>query len=72
MNTRTKNRYAAFVDPFVLNRLHASSGKNLIVQTRKDTLRGNLFDVQPDHIILSHCYGKTTILINQILSILPE
>ncbi|MCA0987556.1 DUF2642 domain-containing protein [Guptibacillus algicola] len=72
MTNRTKSRYASVADPFLLNRLHVSVGKNLIVQTKKDTLRGILVDVQPNLIVLCHYDEMVSVHLNQIIAILPQ
>lgn len=72
MNNWMKTRYTTSVDPFVINRLHAVTGKVLLVQTTRDTLRGKLVEVQPDHIVLSIGDATFFIRIQQIVSIMPD
>lgn len=65
-------QYLTFVDPFVVKRLQSVVGKDLVVETTKDTIRGVLVEVQPDHIALS-AGGDSTffVRIQQIVSIMP-
>ncbi|WP_270181388.1 DUF2642 domain-containing protein [Alkalihalobacillus sp. CinArs1] len=66
-----KNRFAC-VDPYMLNRLYATLGKALLIQTRKDTLRGSLIHVQPDHIVLYDSGCEWIVHTEQIVLIMPE
>ncbi|MGI8314684.1 YuzF family protein [Halobacillus mangrovi] len=65
-------QYTTIIDPFVVNTLKTVVGKTLIVETTKDTVRGVLADVQPDHIVLN--VGDTTffVRIQQIVTIMPD
>lgn len=65
-------QYRTMVDPFVVQRLQTVIGKELIVQTTKDTIRGILKDVKPDHVVLMAGDSPFFIRIQQIVSIMPE
>lgn len=70
-NQGFNSSYTTLVDPFVVNRLQSVLGKNLIVETTKDTIRGELTDVQPDHIALQAGDSTFFVRIQQIVSIMP-
>ncbi|MCD5322302.1 MULTISPECIES: YuzF family protein [Pontibacillus] len=64
-------QYQTLVDPFVIRRLQTVVGKELIIETTKDTTRGTLTEVQPDHIVLQIGDSTFFIRIQQIVSIMP-
>ncbi|MFG6115837.1 YuzF family protein [Halobacillus sp. MO56] len=64
-------QYKTLFDPFVVSRLQSVVGKNLIVETTKDTIRGELTEVQPDHIALQAGDSTFFVRIQQIVSIMP-
>ncbi|NMH69251.1 YuzF family protein [Bacillus sp. RO3] len=68
MNGNTS--YTTRIDPFVVNRLQTLMGKTLIVETTKDTIRGDLIEVQPDHISLQAGDSVSFVRIQQIVSIM--
>ncbi|KZZ83406.1 MULTISPECIES: YuzF family protein [Bacillaceae] len=61
------------IDPYVYQTLQTVIGKDLVIQTTRDTVRGNLTDVKPDHIVLK-ANGDSVffIRIQQIVSIMPD
>lgn len=65
-------QYRTMIDPFVVQTLQTVVGKELIVETTKDTIRGILRDVKPDHITLMAGDSPFFIRIQQIVSIMPE
>ncbi|MCT8138344.1 YuzF family protein [Anaerobacillus sp. CMMVII] len=64
-------QYQTMVDPFVIQTLQTVIGKELIVETTKDTIRGILKDVKLDHITLMAGNSPFFIRIQQIVSIMP-
>lgn len=64
-------QYYTLVDPFVVQTLKSVIGKMLIVETTKDTIRGQLQDVQPDHIVLTAGDSTFFVRIQQIVTIMP-
>ncbi|GGD11987.1 YuzF family protein [Pontibacillus salipaludis] len=64
-------QYQTLVDPFVIQRLQSVVGNELIIETTKDTTRGTLTEVQPDHIVLQIGDSTFFIRIQQIVSIMP-
>lgn len=44
-------QFRTMIDPYVVQTLQTVVGKELIIQTTKDTIRGILHDVKPDHIM---------------------
>ncbi|WP_425484315.1 YuzF family protein [Halobacillus locisalis] len=64
-------QYYTLVDPFVVQTLKSVVGKMLIVETTKDTIRGQLQDVQPDHIVLTAGDSTFFVRIQQIVTIMP-
>lgn len=59
-------------EPYVFQTLQSVIGKNLVIETVKDTLRGMLMDVKPDHIVMS--VGDETFFVRtcQIVTIMPD
>lgn len=63
----------SLVDPYVYQTLQKVIGMRLIVQTVKDTVRGKLKEVMPDHIVIET--GTKSVLyvrIQQIVSVMPD
>ncbi|MGM0842902.1 MAG: YuzF family protein [Bacillota bacterium] len=69
--TNVNTTYTTLIDPFVVSRLQSVMGKMLIVETTKDTIRGDLIEVQPDHISLKAGDSVFFVRIQQIVSIMP-
>ena len=65
-------QYYTLVDPFVVSTLQTVIGKVLIVQTTKDTIRGVLKTVMPDHIVLLAGDSTFFIRIQEIVSVMPD
>ncbi|UII54492.1 YuzF family protein [Cytobacillus spongiae] len=59
-------------EPYVFQTLQTVMGKVLIVQTTKDTLRGKLLDVKPDHIVMHIGDEMFFVRTAQIVSIMPD
>ncbi|MGM0792768.1 MAG: YuzF family protein [Bacillota bacterium] len=59
-------------DPYVYQTLQIVLGRNLVVETVKDTLRGRLMDVKPDHIAVKSGDEIFFIRIAQIVTIMPD
>ncbi|MGD6967111.1 YuzF family protein [Rossellomorea vietnamensis] len=59
-------------EPYVYETLRSVIGKVLIVSTVRDTLRGKLMDVKPDHVVLN--IGDETFFVHtcQIVSVMPD
>ncbi|MFG6117693.1 DUF2642 domain-containing protein [Thalassobacillus sp. B23F22_16] len=70
-NQETNHRYKTLIDPFVVNRLQSIVGATLIVETTKDTIRGDLIEVQPDHIALKAGDSTVFVRIQQIVTVMP-
>ncbi|WP_236560908.1 DUF2642 domain-containing protein [Pontibacillus sp. HMF3514] len=64
-------QYTTVIDPFVVVRLQLLRGKNLIVETTKDTIRGELVEIQPDHAVLQIGDSLFFVRIQQIVSFMP-
>nr|MBA5586334.1 YuzF family protein [Anaerobacillus isosaccharinicus]QOY38723.1 YuzF family protein [Anaerobacillus isosaccharinicus] len=64
-------QYQTLIDPFVVQTLQSVIGKDLVVETTKDTIRGNLKDVKPDHIMIMAGNTPFFIRIQQIVTIMP-
>ncbi|APH03847.1 YuzF family protein [Bacillus weihaiensis] len=60
------------VEPYVFQTLQTLIGKNAVVQTVRDSLRGRVMDVKPDHIVVK--VGDSTFFIRcqQIVSVMPD
>ncbi len=65
-------QYFTLVDPFLASTLNSLVGNILIVQTTKDTIRGKLREVKPDHIVLLAGDSTFFIRIQEIVSIMPD
>ncbi|MGD6794562.1 YuzF family protein [Metabacillus indicus] len=60
------------VDPYVFQTLQTVIGKTLVIQTVRDSTRGVLKDVKPDHIVLQAGDSTFFIRIQQIVTIMPD
>ncbi|WP_237458305.1 YuzF family protein [Pontibacillus yanchengensis] len=60
------------VDPYVVHTLQSVVGNMLIVETTKDTIRGKLIEVKPDHIVLTAGDSTFFVRIQQIVTIMPD
>lgn len=60
------------VDPYVFQTLQSVIGKTLVIQTVRDSTRGVLKDVKPDHIVLQAGDSTFFIRIQQIVTIMPD
>ncbi len=58
-------------DPYVFQTLQTVVGRELLIETVKDSTRGKLMDVKPDHISLQAGNEIFFIRICQIVSIMP-
>ncbi|MDZ5472926.1 YuzF family protein [Bacillus sp. 31A1R] len=70
--TNLNTQYRTMVDPFVVQTLQTVVGKELVIQTTRDTIRGTLKDVKPDHILIMAGDSPFFIRIQQIVSIMPD
>ena len=64
-------QYHTMIDPFVIQTLQSVIGKDLVVETTKDSIRGTLKDVKPDHIMIMAGNTPFFIRIQQIVTIMP-
>ncbi|TDL78638.1 YuzF family protein [Peribacillus frigoritolerans] len=60
------------VDPYVFQTHQSVIGKVLVIQTVRDSIRGKLKDVKPDHIVLEAGDSVFFIRIQQIVTIMPD
>ncbi|WP_407272098.1 YuzF family protein [Radiobacillus sp. PE A8.2] len=67
-----QTQYYTMVDPYVINTLQSVLGKMLLIETTKDSIRGKLMDVKPDHIVLLAGDSTFFIRIQQIVTIMPD
>lgn len=65
-------KFQTLVDPYVVETLKTVVGQELIIQTTKDTFRGVLKNVKPDHIMIMAGNTPFFIRIQQIVSIMPN
>lgn len=72
MNQQMNTQYFTMIDPYVVSTLQTVVGKVLIVQTTKDTIRGKLMEVKPDHIVLLAGDSTFFIRIQEVVSVMPE
>ncbi|MCD8501202.1 MAG: YuzF family protein [Bacillaceae bacterium] len=66
MNTQ----YQTLIDPFVIETLQTVIGKQLVVETTRDSVRGVLKEVKPDHIVLLAANTPFFVRIQQIVTIM--
>ncbi|WP_226669464.1 YuzF family protein [Metabacillus litoralis] len=61
-----------FVEPYVYQTLQTLIGKFAVIQTVRDSLRGKVMDVKPDHIVVQ--VGDSTFFVRcqQIVSVMPD
>ncbi len=71
MQRNVNTQYQTLVDPFVIETLQTVIGKHLVVETTRDSVRGVLKDVKPDHIMLMAGNTPFFIRIQQIVTIMP-
>lgn len=64
-------QYQTLVDPFVIQTLQKVIGKELVVETTKDTIRGVLKEVKPDHVMLMAGNSAFFVRIQQIVTVMP-
>ncbi|MFY4775486.1 YuzF family protein [Metabacillus sp. RGM 3146] len=60
------------VEPYVYQTLQSVIGKTLVVQTVRDTLRGKLTDVKPDHAVIQVNGTTFFVRLQKIVSIMPD
>ncbi|MEK3807351.1 YuzF family protein [Bacillus sp. FSL H8-0547] len=60
------------VDPYVFQTLQSVLGKTLVIQTVRDSIRGVLKDVKPDHVVLQAGDSTFFIRTQQIVTIMPD
>jgi Protein of unknown function (DUF2642) len=60
------------VEPYVYQTLQTLVGKYAVIQTTRDSLRGNVMDVKPDHVVIR--VGDSTFFVRcqQIVSVMPD
>ncbi|MDE5416262.1 YuzF family protein [Alkalihalobacillus sp. MEB203] len=59
-------------DPYVVQVLQSVKGKELVVETSRGSIRGNLTDVKPDHIVLSTNDSSFFVRIQEIIWVMPN
>ncbi|MFC4022478.1 DUF2642 domain-containing protein [Oceanobacillus longus] len=58
------------VDPYLYEMLQACTGSYVVIQTMKDTVRGELAQVYPDHVVVVHNGYYFYVRIPQIIWVL--
>ncbi|MEI7024769.1 YuzF family protein [Paenibacillus sp. y28] len=58
-------------DPYVVQTLQTVTGKSLVVETARGSLRGTLQEVKPDHIVLKSDDKLFYVRIAQIIWVMP-
>ncbi|WP_216828431.1 YuzF family protein [Alkalihalobacterium elongatum] len=59
-------------DPYVVETLQSVKGREILVETSRGSIRGDLVDVKPDHIVLSTNDTSFFIRIQEIIWIMPN
>ncbi|MBV5123498.1 YuzF family protein [Bacillus halotolerans] len=63
----------SLVDPYVYQTIKKLIGSKFIIQTVRDTVRGRLIDVKPDHIIIEAARNSVFLIsIQHIISVTPD
>ena len=62
----------SLVDPYVYQTLSGIVGSTVVVQTIKDTVRGKLMKVLPDHVVVAVDGSSFFVRIQQIIWVLPQ
>ncbi|MCD7036219.1 YuzF family protein [Metabacillus sp. GX 13764] len=65
-------KMVTLVEPYVYHTLQGAIGKTIIVQTVRDTLRGKLTDVKPDHAVIQIDGSTFFVRLQHIVYIMPE
>ncbi|WP_249872054.1 DUF2642 domain-containing protein [Oceanobacillus saliphilus] len=58
------------VDPYLYEMLRGCTGAYVVIQTIKDTVRGELAHVTPDHVVVVHSGYRFYVRIQQIIWVL--
>ncbi|WP_127588805.1 YuzF family protein [Paenibacillus koleovorans] len=61
-------------DPYVVQTLQGVLGRQIVVETVRGIVRGQLKEVKPDHIVVHQPSGDSTfyVRIQQIIWVMPE
>jgi len=65
-------KFMALYDPYVVQTLETVQGSNVVVQTCQGSIRGQLSDVKPDHVVIQSDGASFFIRIQQIIWIMPN
>ncbi|PYZ93839.1 hypothetical protein CR194_11915 [Salipaludibacillus keqinensis] len=64
-------QYVAQYDPFVVQTLQSIQGSKVVVQTTEGSIRGEVADVKPDHVVIQSEGSSFFIRIQQIVWVMP-
>lgn len=64
-------QYVTSYDPFVVETLQSIQGAKVVVQTTKGSVRGEIADVKPDHIVIQTENTSFFIRIQEIVWVMP-
>ncbi len=59
------------VDPYVYQTLQQLAGRHVVIQTTKDSVRGDLRDIKPDHVVVDVAGYLFFVRIQQIVWVMP-
>ncbi|MER2457065.1 YuzF family protein [Bacillus subtilis] len=61
------------VDPYVYQIIKKLIGSRFVIQTVRDTVRGRLIDVKPDHITIEGARNSVCLIrIQHMISVIPD
>ena len=64
--------YVSLYDPFVFQTLQSILGRDVVVETTRGSLRGELTDVKPDHIAIQSKEASFFIRTQEIVWVMPK
>ncbi len=71
-HTTMQQQMVMLYDPYVVETLQSVKGREILVETSRGSIRGDLVDVKPDHIVLSTNDTSFFIRIQEIIWIMPN
>lgn len=61
----------SLVDPYVYQTLQSVMGRNVVIETPRGSVRGQLADVKPDHVVIQMHGSSFFVRIQQIIWVMP-
>ncbi|WP_026672156.1 YuzF family protein [Alkalihalobacterium bogoriense] len=64
-------KMVSLVDPYVYQAFQSFLGKHVVVQTTKESLRGVVCDVKPDHVVIDVSGAQFFVRTQTIIWVMP-